>query len=240
MSEQSFSSGDHTTPAGSTNDADQQQGSQGTQFSGEEQNQTPTLESLGLTFDEIVAMQKRDAHAQDFIPTLKEETASLRTALEEIRDAQQLGVQDVLKGQNQDQKGLSSEELVQQVRQELKNDELNAVREGNFREVLNTLTDTLGSLENADKHINEVCARKGITVEKAVELAKDSPALALDIFGVERKVSPSSMSSTTNTSQFQQAQDPVVHKKMTDMRTTKEQVNYFQDRSAQILKDLGY
>lgn len=240
MSE-SFSGGDHTTtPAGSTNDADPQQGSQGTQFSGEVPNQVQTLESLSLTIEDVVAMQKRDQHAQDFIPTLKEETASLRTALEEIRNAQLPSAQDVIDGQNQAQQGLSSEELVQQVRQELRNDELNTKREGNFREVLDTLTAKLGSVENADKHINEVCLKKGISVEKAVELAKDSPALALDIFGVERQASPSSLSSTTSTAQFQQEQPPVVYKNMTDMKTTREQVDYMQERSVQILKDLGY
>lgn len=220
--------------------------SQGTDGNKGEGDNPKTFEELGISVEDVVALQKRDENAQPFIETLKEETKSLRDEMSELKDAFIKGkvIDNALDDgddlNNDDQTGLSEEELlnkaVLRMKAELKEDKAGETKQANFKSVTETLTEKFG--ENVDKHMTKVCEELGMTWDEAVELAESKPKAALKLFGVDAKSVQSFSQSTVNTNAFQQ--EPEGDKvDLMDIRRDKDRVNNFQKRLEKQLANMN-
>jgi hypothetical protein len=208
-------------------------------------DRSQTFESLGISVEDVVALQKKNEHAQEFIETLKTETQTLRTDMSELKDAFVKGrlIDDALDGadlNNDTQTGLSEGDLlskaVSQVKAELQEEKAGESRKSNFEGVTKTLTDKYG--ENVDKHMTKVCEELGITWDEAVKMAEDKPKAALKLFGAEAKAVQSFSQGSINTNAFQQEQESPKLDLMS-ARRDKDRVQNFQMRLEQQLAKMN-
>ena len=225
-----------------SNNSDSSQGTDGNEGVADSPS---TFEELGISIEDVVALQKRDEHAQSFIETLKEETQGLRSEMTELKDAFIKGdmINKALEGDdlnNDDQTGLSEEELlnkaVDKMRAELKEDKAGETKQANFKSVTETLTEKFG--DKVDDHMTKVCEDLGMTWDEAVKLAEDKPKAALKLFGADAKSVQSFSQSTVNTSAFQQEPD----KEKVDLmsiRRDKDRVSNFEERLTQQVAELS-
>lgn len=219
--------------------------SQGTDGNKGEGDNPKTFEELGISVEDVIALQKRDENAQPFIETLKEETKSLRDEMSELKDAFIKGkvIDNALDGDDlnkDDQTGLSEEELlnkaVVRMKAELKEDKAGETKQANFKSVTETLTEKFG--DKVDDHMTKICKELGMTWDDAVELAESKPAAALKLFGADAKSVQSFSKGTVNTSTF--TQEPEGEKvNLMDIRRDKDRVNNFQKRLEKQLANMG-
>lgn len=219
---------------------------QGNQPEGTPADSGDTLESLGISVEDVKSLMKRDTHAQDFIDTLKTERAADKETLSEYQELlkKSLSVQDALdNSDNSDAPtGLNEEDLLSKaldhVRAGLAEEKSAEQQEVNWDSVTKTLTTKYG--EKVDEHMKGICKELDMTWDEAVALAKSKPAAALKMFGATANTATSNAptTSTVNSESFNQDQQDRPVNVMT-LRTAKEKVNNFEARLTAKVKELG-
>lgn len=161
-------------------------------------------------------------HSQEFIPQLKQENASLRSEIEQLRvQVEKLkaveGVVERLTSQQNNgatpPQVLDENAIASYVERTLSKREIEAVQKANVTSVVQTLQSQFG--QEAEKAFYGKAQELGMSVQQMNSLAATSPQAVLQLFGVqkrdEKKVNvPSAVPSGTNTAGFQPKQDTYV------------------------------
>ncbi len=222
----------------SSDQSNQSDNSQGSSFNKDGGEMPKTFEELGISIEDVVALQKRDVNAQAHITKLEAETSDLRDNNTKLEDeaAKNLLIQDALDGNDADdnQTGLSEEDLLKKalahVKDSLNEEKAVGVKAANFKSVTEALTEAYG--EGVDKHIASVCDELGMSWEDAVKLSEDKPAAALKLFSGTKKINKQSTQQTMNTSAFQSTDNQEKPVNVMGLRTDRARVDNFLTRLA--------
>lgn len=161
-------------------------------------------------------------HSQEFIPTLKQENATLRSELDQLRaQVEKLkGVEEVVEKLTSQQNNaatpanvLDENAIAELVQRTLSKREIEAIQKANVTSVATTIQGQFG--QDAEKVFYGKAQELGMSVQQMNSLAATSPQAVLQLFGLqkseEKKVNvPSAVPSGVNTAGFQPKQDTFV------------------------------
>lgn len=161
-------------------------------------------------------------HSQEFIPQLKQENASLRSEIEQLRaQVDKLkGVEEVVERLTSQQnntatpgKVLDENAIADLVQRTLSKREVEAVQKANVTSVVQTLQSQFG--QEAEKAFYGKAQELGMSVQQMNSLAATSPQAVLQLFGVQKRDAgkvntPSAVPSGVNTAGFQPKQDTYI------------------------------
>jgi hypothetical protein len=132
-------------------------------------------------------LRKRDEHAQQHIPRLESENNELRDKVVELEKqlANSTTLDEALAGmQNQgsDQASIDRTDVAQIVTEVLGQHQTQATQESNWQTVAQSLTDTYGDWETADKKVLERATELDISVQDATAMARQNPKAFMQLF----------------------------------------------------------
>lgn len=134
------------------------------------------LENADQHIERLVSERKADDVRFTEIEQRLAKAASVEEIMEQIRSKQSPD-----KGKlDQQQPSFSSDEIVNQVRQQLANDQQEAARKANFQQVKQDLNATYG--EKVNDVVLKVAKANDMTVDELVELSHTRPALVKRLF----------------------------------------------------------
>lgn len=161
-------------------------------------------------------------HSQEFIPQLKQENASLRSEIEQLRvQVEKLkAVEGVVERLTSQQNSgatppqvLDENAIADLVQRTLSKREVEAIQKANVTSVVQNLQSQFG--QEAEKVFYGKAQELGMSVQQMNSLAATSPQAVLQLFGVqkrdEKKVNvPSAVPPGVNTAGFQPKQDTFI------------------------------
>lgn len=202
MSNSFNSDGDQTiTPADS-----QSQGSFAEQ--GKVQDPSQSQDANGIQAQEdMVALQKRDEHAQQHISKLEDENKLFREKLDALEERVNAAtdLDSVLTKDDLDKDSLVSE-TADRIMAQMDADKQKATKDSNFKQVSESLTQRYG--DKVDDKVAEVAASNGMTFDEVVELSRTKPQLVMNLFGTQAPASAQPTQSSLRTQGFQQEAAP--------------------------------
>lgn len=155
------------------------------QTDGADQTSTPT-DNQGIVSEDLDALRRRDAAAQEHIPRLESENQELRDKLAEMESqlASATTIDEALdRISNQGgQESLTTDAVTQIVDQVLEQKQTQSQQENNWQQVMGTLTDTFGDWSTADTKVQERAAELDISLQDATMLARNNPKAFLQLF----------------------------------------------------------
>lgn len=223
----------------------QEQQPQGNVFA--DQLSTITNEEGKQKYDNVQTALEALKHSQQFIPTLQQEKAELEAQVATLSEqvAQSKGVQDVVteltNRQNeqtptQTEQSFSAEDLAAIVDKQLMQRSQADTQKANVLSVHETLKSNFGT--EAEAMVAKKAQELGTTPAKLGELAADSPAMVLALFGTTAKQAGGTQS-TYNFDNTPQQQTRVVapEKSLMSGSTTKETTDFMKQIRDEVYKD---
>ena len=225
-------------------------GDQTTNKSFSEQNTDDNLggttdgKNLGISQEDLSALQKRDEHAQSHITTLETEASDLKTRMADMQERLDKAsqVQELLdaKQPTEVDVGELTTKAVEQIEANLRAKEAQSKADSNFDAVSTALTEKFG--DKTDEAVKKACAENDMSFDEMVDLSKKNPKLALKLCDVKVVVEQQSTRATLNSSaildQYQTDQTQQKPVNVMELRTERARVDDFQRRLAEKLKTL--
>lgn len=151
----------------------------------------------GIDPAEYEALRKRDENAQPHIDRLERENAELRDKVVELEDklSSATTLDEALtriSNQGEGQQNVDPTDVAQVVEQVLDQKQTQQQQDSNWNEVISSLTQKYGDWKAADLKVQERARELDISLDKATELAKNSPVAFKQLFNLNE-------ASTTNT-----------------------------------------
>ena len=223
---------------------------QGSEFAnqgnGDNQNQDENNGNPQLSAEDLVALQKRDTHAQEHIQRLEDEASARKTEMDalQVKLDRAADVDELLRNRDSGT-ALDADEVVakaaQSVRDSLLADTAKERSDANFDQVSTALTEKYG--DKTDDAVKLACKENDMSWDEMISLSKKNPKLAMKLCDVKVHVERAPAGGSTNTlgvleqqgNQYQQAA-PV---KLMELRTDKSRVNNYTQRLDAKLKELN-
>lgn len=189
------------------------------EVNGEDQSPLNSLVGEGKKFKTVEDLAKGKISSDAFIETLKrekEELESRLTSLQVEMEKQKKTTSSVTPNTPQ---SITSEESIQAlIDKSLSERERTTTRTRNLESAKKHLMDNFG--ERAEEHLQTQASSMGLTKEKLLEIASDTPAIFMRLFPVEKPKTqnPTSGNVNTETLEFNQNSDISEYKALTEAR----------------------
>ena len=204
---------------------------------GEDQSPFDSLVGEGKKFKDKDALAKSVFHKDDFIETLKrekEELESRMTTLQVEIEKQKKTTGSVTPNTTQSgtSKEVVTEESIQALIEKVVSErETTATRTRNLQSAKKHLMDNFG--ERAEEHLQTQASSMGITKEKLLEIASDTPSIFMRLFPVDKPKTQNSTSGNVNTESLElnHTSDVSEYRALSDARKKMGVGNFFSDTS---------
>ena len=221
---------------GSQNQDLQGQGSEfANQGNGDNQNQDQNNGTPQLSAEDLVALQKRDTHAQEHISRLEDEAASRKTEMDalQVKLDRAADVDELLRNRDNGT-ALDADEVAAKAAESVRNsilaDTAKERSDANFDKVSTALTERYG--DQTDEAVKKACAENDMSWDEMISLSKKNPKLAMKLCEVEVVVErqPSSGSINPQAVVRQQGNQYQQQQPVEDLRRVRWQGNAPPDR----------
>lgn len=161
---------------------------------------TTTQQSAGTTepdtkdpLYQIQQLEKRMQDKDDFIKKLQGENQTTREMVADMEEKLK-GLQEIKDALNSPRTSdqskttdIDADALVKRVEASLEMKRIQEMQESNYKNVQNALISTYGTKEKATEKLSSMSQETGLSVDKLVELAKESPKGFLKLANVDAK-----------------------------------------------------
>lgn len=187
------------------------------EVNGEDQSPLNSLVGEGKKFKTVEDLAKGKISSDAFIETLKREKEELESRLTslQVEMEKQKKTSSVTPNTTQ---SVTEESIQALIDKSLSERERTTTRTRNLESAKKHLMDNFG--ERAEEHLQTQASSMGLTKEKLLEIASDTPAIFMRLFPVEKPKTQTTTSGTTNTEtlEFNHNSDISEYKALTEAR----------------------
>lgn len=197
---------------------------------GEDQSPLNLLVGEGKKFKTVEDLAKSKLAADDFINTLKTEKEGLESELTRLRvEVEKAKKTTTSETPNTTQSSVTEESLQALVDKVVSERERTKQRTINLSDAKKYLIDNFG--DKAEDTLNDQAKSMGVTKEKLLEIASDTPALFKRLFPGTKSTTQDSTSGTTNTERLElnHTSDTSEYKSLSEARKKQGVGRFFSD-----------
>ena len=157
-------------------------------------NGTPTG-GVDITPEELAELRKRDANAQQHIPTIESENEQLRQQMAELEtqlegSATLKAVLDKIENKSDGNTNVNPDDVAAQVEARLQAKAKEETQQANFDKVFSDLMTVHGTKEAVDKYVVTKAAELGMDANEATRLARTAPDAFMKLYASEGQPAP--------------------------------------------------